>query len=377
MVAKLGSLSKSPLSTLLGPIRDWRKGNAVQYRLNDILFILISGVVSGCDNFVDISDFYEDHEDWFLGYVSLEKGRIPSHDTYRRICMKLKPKYFSRIMQRWLKLSLAEAVVDQINIDGKCLRGARNLSKGERALYMVSAWASNLGLTLAMEKVEEKTNEIKAIPDLLDGLDISGAIVSIDAMGTQKDIAAKIREGGGHYLLALKGNQSNLEQDVKELFGRLGNHSHLKSYTHQSLDKGHGRVEIRKATVIDDLLLIREVEQWKDLNCVIRIEAETWLGEEKRTDNRYYISSLSPDPEKINLAVRNHWKIENSAHWVLDVIFEEDKSTLKTDHAPENLAFIRRIALNLLKIEKSNISIRRKRKRAARKLKFLENILFG
>lgn len=377
MVAKLGSLSKSPISTLLGPIPDWRKGNALQYRLNDLLFIMICGVVSGCDNFVDISDFYEDHQDWFVGYVSLEKGQVPSHDTFRRICMSLKPKYFSRLMQRWLKLSLPGMVVDQINIDGKCLRGARNLSKGERALYMVSAWASKVGLTLAMEKVEEKTNEITAIPDLLDGLDIRGAIVSIDAMGTQKDIATKIRQGGGHYLLALKGNQENLEQDVKELFGRLAPHSQLKSYTHQSLDKGHGRAEIRIATVIDDLLLIRDRELWKDLNCVIRIEAETWIGELKRTDTRYYISSLPPEPEKINLAVRNHWQIENAAHWVLDVIFEEDKSSLKTDHAPENFAFIRRIALNLLKIEKSNISLRRKRKRAARKLNFLENILFS
>jgi len=377
MVAKLGSLDKSPLSSLLGPIPDWRKGNAVQYQLNDLLFILICSVVSGCDNFVDISDFYEDHEDWFLSYVSLEKGKRPSHDTFRRICMKLKPKYFSRIMQRWLKLSLPGIVVDQINIDGKCLRGARNLSKGERALYMVSAWASEQGLTLAMEKVEEKSNEITAIPDLLDGLDIRGSIVSIDAMGTQKEIAAKIREGGGHYLLALKGNQSNLAKDVEELFSRLGPRSHLKSYSHQSLDKGHGRAEIRTATVLDELLLLRDTHLWKDLNCVVRVEAETWIGEKKRTDTRYYISSLPPDPEKINLAVRNHWKIENSAHWVLDVIFEEDNATIKSDHAPENMAFVRRIALNLLKIEDSNISLRRKRKRAARKLKFLEKILFN
>lgn len=377
MVALSGSLTSVPLSSLLGPIEDWRKGNALQYRLNDLIFIAISGVVGGCENYVEIADFYEDHQDWFLDYVSLKPGHLPSHDTFRRIFMALKPRYLAELMEKWLRTTLPAYFSQQINIDGKCLRGARNLSAGERALYMVSAWASDLGLTLAMEKVEEKSNEITAIPELLKGLELEGSLVSIDAMGTPKEIAAQIREAKGDYLLALKGNHSNLASDVKELFSRLGPQTPLKSYTHEQVDKGHGRVSIRKATVIEDLLMLRDVEAWKDLRAVVRIEVETWEKDKKRTETRYYLTSLPPEAERINLAVRNHWQIENAAHWVLDVIFQEDGSTIKKGHGPENMAFLRRIALNLLKREPSKLSINRKRKKAARNLAFLEKILFA
>lgn len=377
MVVPGSSLDKVSLPSLLGHIEDWRKGNALRYELNDLIFIAISAVVGGCESYVEIADFYEDHESWFSDYVSLERGEVPSHDTYRRVLMKLKPAYLAKLMKKWLVATLPPYLTQQINIDGKCLRGARNLSRGERALYMVSAWASEIGLTLAMKKVEEKSNEITAIPELLNGLELAGSLVSIDAMGTQKEIAAQIREAKGDYLLALKGNHSNLASDVAELFTRLGPHTMLKSYTHETVDKGHGRISIRKATVIENLLMIRDTEEWKDLRTVVRIEAQTWEKGQKRTETRYYISSLAPDAPRINLAVQNHWQIENAAHWVLDVTFQEDNSTIKKEHGPENMAFLRRIALNLLKIEPSTLSINRKRKKAARNLAFLEKILFG
>jgi predicted transposase YbfD/YdcC len=268
-----------------------------------------------------------------------------------------------------------------VNIDGKQLRGSYDTETEKAAIYMVSAWANANNMVLGQVKVDEKSNEITAIPRLLDILDLKGALVTIDAMGTQREIAAQIREAGADYLLALKGNQGETHRQVKDAFeifeaGKKGN-------LDQEIDLGHGRIETRNCFVVEakDWLLEEDFLKWKDLKSIIKVDTKFEYRNGKKKgqisqETRYYISSLEQDAQKINNAVRGHWGIETKLHWVLDVAFNEDQSRVRIGHAPENFALLRHIALNKLKNEKSlKRGIKGKRKKAGWDEEYLIRVL--
>jgi len=316
--------------------------------LEDIIFITIAAVICGADDWNDIENYGKAKLPWLSKYLKLPNG-IPSHDTFNRFFSALDPKQMENAFLQWVsevaKLSKGEVV----SIDGKSLRATKS-KDGKRIVHMVSAWASANKLSLGQVKVEEKSNEITAIPRLLEVLALSGCIVTIDAMGCQTDIAAKIKEKGADYILAVKGNQGRLEEDARRVVSRTV----AASETTQS-ERGHGRVETRKCSVYYDLGLMETAGRWAGLGSVIKIESTRYVEATGKLEQetRLYISSLKQDADAMAGHIRAHWGIENSLHWVLDVAFGEDASRKRAGHAAHNYAILNRIALNLIKHEQS------------------------
>ena len=350
-------------------ITDPRIERSKKHKLIDILTITICGVICGADGWVDIAMFGEAKKDWFEGFLELPNG-IPSHDTFGDVFSRIDPGQFSECFIEWVR-AVSELTKGQvIAIDGKTLRRSHDRSAGKEAIHMVSAWSSANGLVLGQVKTDEKSNEISAIPELLKLLEISGCIVSIDAMGCQREIAKAIVDKGADYVLSLKQNQGNLYEDVKELFDGAFEFGFedIDYDTYETVEKGHGRIETRRCWAISDpqgLSYIRSLSEWKNLNSVAMVKAERRIGDSVSVEKRYYISSLKGDARQLLWAIRGHWGIENSLHWVLDIAFREDESRVRKDNSPENLAVLRHITLNLLKQEKSlKVGINAKRKRA-------------
>jgi predicted transposase YbfD/YdcC len=339
-----------------GDLSDPRIDRTKLHMLLDILVIAICAVIAGADNWEDVEEFGKARLEWFRTFLELPNG-IPSHDTFTRVFARLDPEQFQACFLRWTK-SVSEVIGGQvIAIDGKVLRRSHDKGIGKAAIDMVSAWASANRLVLGQVKVDEKSNEITAIPQLLEALAVSGCIVTIDAMGCQTDIAEQIIEREAEYVLALKENQGHLYEDVEHLFADLED-SQYKAYKfdyEKTVNKDHGRIEIRECWTISDpetLCHLRGFANWKNLTTVSRIRAQRWIGEEKSCQDRYHIASIS-GAKRILWAVRSHWGIENELHWTLDLAFDEDRSRVRKDHGAENLAVLRHIALNLLKQEKT------------------------
>jgi predicted transposase YbfD/YdcC len=339
-----------------GKLSDPRTGNAKQHIFLEIVVIAICAVICGADGWNDIELFGKNKKAWLKTFLELPKG-IPSHDTFGRVFAQIKPEEFQKRFIEWVQ-AIEELTTGQvIAIDGKKLRRSHDNQAGKAAIYMVSAWATQNQLVLGQTKVADKSNEITAIPELLQLLEITGCIVTIDAIGTQTEIASTIVKGGGDYLLSVKENQGHLFEDIQFLFavdvaqGFEREHSYAKT-----VNKGHGRMEIRECWAIDNeayLSLIRKREQWEGLKSIVRIASQRQIGDQIEIQTRYFISSLPADAKKILKCKRSHWKIENQVHWILDIAFREDESRVRKDHAAENLAVLRHIALNLLKKEKT------------------------
>jgi len=338
-------------------LQDPRTGNARQHIFLEIVIIAICAVICGADGWSDVELFGRNKKEWLKTFLELPKG-IPSHDTFGRVFAKIKPDEFQKRFIEWVQAIEKLTAGQVIAVDGKQLRGSHDPEAGKEAIYMISAWATQNQLVLGQAKVAEKSNEIKAIPELLRLLEITGCIVTIDAIGTQTEIAETIVAGGGDYLLAVKANQGHLFEDIQYLFAvDVAQGFEYAQYSYaKTVNKGHGRMETRECWAtekIEYLSLIRQHQHWKGLKSIVRIVSQRQIGENLEVKTRYFISSLPADAKAILKTKRSHWKIENQLHWVLDIAFREDHSRVRKDHAAENLAVLRHMALNLLKNEKT------------------------
>jgi predicted transposase YbfD/YdcC len=339
--------------------------------LDDIIFIAIASVICGADGWNDMEEFGKSKEGWLRSFLQLPNG-IPTHDTFNRLFSALNPEELEKCFVEWTRSVVHLCEHEVIAIDGKSMCGTRDASN-KSIVHMVSAWADRNHIVLGQVKVDEKSNEITALPRLLDLLVIKGCIVTIDAMGCQKDIASKVIEKEADYLLALKGNQGNLLEQVEDSFRFLPVVS-----VDEQLDAGHGRVETHRCSVISDLSMIEAKDEWAALRSLVKIESERYIKSTGKTEKetRLYISSLPADAKLINQSVRAHWSVENSLHWVLDVGFNEDASRKRTGFAAQNYSLISRIALNLLKNDKTTkVGVRGKRLKAGWDNRFLIKLI--
>ncbi len=373
-----------PLTRHFLGVTDPRREHNKAHKLIDIIMIAICAVIAGADDWVAVEEFGREKFDWFASFLELP-GAIPSHDTFGRVFALINPKQFQQAFSGWMQSVVRLTKGQVIAVDGKTNRrthggkaeGSDSLTK---ALHLVSAFATANGVALAQVATNQKSNEITAIPELLKLLDISGCLITADAMGCQSDIAADIVARGGDYLLAVKGNQRLLHRDIKALFADVA----VPRDTNVSTDKGHGRIDHRTCEVITGSVVVerlRHKNNWAGLQTVVKVTAErtvTNTGEtHTATESRYYICSLQePSAKRMQQAVRQHWGVENGLHWTIDMDFREDDSRIRTGHAPANMAVLRHIALNLIRGDKTRrIGVKNSRMKAAWSMTYLELLL--
>lgn len=344
-------------------IRDPRIDRSKLYKLEDILVMAVCALLCGCDNFVEIADFCESRTEWFKALLGLEHG-VPSHDTFGDVFAAISPKQFEDCFLQWIREAIGTENGEVIAIDGKTLRRSQDASRGKKAIHLVSAWSGRLGVAFGQVKVDDKSNEITAIPELLKRLALKGCIVSIDAMGTQTDIAKALIDAEADYILALKGNQGTLHEDVREYFA-YAQQKGFKNIAHDQasqIEKDHGRIETRTVYAIDHIAWLNERHAWPGLRSIVMIDARREIKGKISTEKRFFISSLPANAEHQGKIIRQHWGIENELHWSLDVTFKEDDSRVRAGYAAENFAILRRIAMAILKQDTTTKkSLRRKR----------------
>ncbi len=361
-------------------LEDPRAEHLTDHKLIDIIMIAICAVICGAETWTDIELFGNERFDWLRQFLELENG-IPSHDTFGRVFAGIDAEQFQVCFASWVQAVFHATKGQVIAVDGKQARRSHDRTNGKHAIHVISAWATANHLVLGQRKVDEKSNEITAIPELLRLLDVSGCIVTIDAMGCQTEIAEQIIDQEADYVLTVKENQGHLYEDI-DLFFQLAHQNDFQkiNYTFdRTVNKGHGRIETRQCWAIsgeDSLQFLRDHEQWKGLRTIAKVNSQRQVESKITIETRYYISSLPNDAKKILQAARSHWGVENSLHWVLDVAMGEDDSRIRKDNAPENMAALRRIALNLLKQEKTlKRGIQGKRLKAALSPDYLLKVL--
>lgn len=365
------------IETHFGNLRDPRALHSILHKLIDILIITICAVISGADDFVAIAEYGKEKQEWLKTFLELANG-IPSVDTFERLFARLKPEELQKSFINWMEAVHECTDGELINIDGKTLRGAKEAGNSRSLIHMVSVWSASQHLVLGQKKVGEKSNEITAIPALLKMLAIRGSVVSIDAMGCQTEIANTIIEQGADYVLALKGNQGNLHDDVRELFKSASeqNFKNIEHQFHETVEKGHGRIETRRYWTMGNTEYLIGAEKWQDLKSIGMVESERIINGSISTEQRYYLLSFETDVLRFSKSVRNHWSIENQLHWILDVGFDEDVSQACRGYTAENLAVIRHIGLNLLsRDKKSKVGVKTKRLKAGWNNNYLKAIL--
>jgi predicted transposase YbfD/YdcC len=344
-------MSNSPIASLskhFENLTDPRAEHSIDHLLIDIVIITICAVICGANNWVEIENYGHAKKEWLETFLELPHG-IPSHDTLMRLFARLKPNELQQCFLSWIEAVTNITKGQVIAIDGKTLRSA--LERGQKgAIHMVSAWATKNRLVLGQRKVSAKSNEITAIPELLKILTIEGSLVSIDAMGCQKEIAQTIIEQEGDYVLALKKNHPNLYQDVVQLFqfAHQQEWKGIEHQFHQTINKDHGRLEIRRHWTMGQTEYLYGAEQWKGLQSIGMVESERRVKDKITVEQRYYLMSIESDGQRFAQAVRSHWGIENQLHWVLDVGFQEDSLKGCLGYSAENLAVVRHLAVNLL-----------------------------
>jgi predicted transposase YbfD/YdcC len=358
------------------PLRDPRRRHLRKHLLMDIVVIALCAVIAGANDWQQVVAFARARRDWLSTFLRLPHG-IPSHDTFERVFDRLDPSAFAACFQRWIEALAARLQLRHIAIDGKTLRGSGNGPKGWKALHLVSAWATDCRLSLGQVAVDDKSNEITAIPQLLQLLDLHGALVTIDAMGCQREIAKTVVDGGGDYVFTVKDNQPHLLEDISACVSRMleAEGDDAKYETWETEERGHGREEARLYLTVTDPQGIRNQEAWAGLS-VIGMCVRTRVVQGKRSQElHYFMGSRRMSARAYGEALRGHWGIENNLHWQLDVTFAEDDSRVKRRHGAENLALLRRLALTLLQRHGGKESMACKRYMATLDTAFLEEIL--
>lgn len=357
---------------------DLRVSGRCEYRLIDLIIIAVCASITGANSWVEVEEFAKTHQVWLQQFMELGDN-IPSHDTFGRVFALLNAAVFHRCFAQWVRAVFPFNRGQTIAIDGKTSRRSGAVGIGKEALHTVSAWASENGMVLGQVATDAKSNEITAIPQLLELLDVRGCIVTLDAMGTQKKIAKQIRQQEADYVLALKENQGRLYDMVRDVFsyGDRIAFAQMKVQTCQTVNKSHGRIEVRRCHALSDprLLATFQDEGWTDLTSVCRLQRERRFPDRVETETVYFISSLPNDAVRLLSATRSHWSVENQLHWLLDVQFREDDARIRAGDAAENMAVLRHMSLNILKRDTSKGSLRIKRYRAAMNTAFLESLL--
>lgn len=373
--------NKKPISLVVSfqDLPDPRVKGRCDHKLIDIIVIAVCAVIAGAENWVDVADFGEAKQDWLSAFLELPAG-IPSHDTFGRFFAALDAEAFQTAFMRWVEGVFHVSRGQVIAIDGKTVRRSHDRSIGKDAIHMVNAWATHTGIALGQWKTDAKSNEITAIPLLLRQLNVAGCIVTVDAMGAQTKIAQAIRDEKADYVLRVKDNQGKLHQDIQDWFAYADKvkFADMQHGYAETVNKDHGRIEIRRCWAISDPLAfdyIRNYDGWTDLRSIVRVQRERRIADKIELETAYYISSLAAHAEQLLTATRYHWAVENSLHWVLDVIFREDDARVRVGHAAHNMAILRQLALNALKKPNFKESIRRRRNKAALDITYLEKIL--
>lgn len=353
-------MTREPLRSFaasFASLPDPRMDRTRKHNLLDIMTISMFAVLCGADSFTEIEAYGQSKEQWLRGFLVLPNG-IPSHDTFGRVFSLLDPQRFGACLLDWVQQSIGLVTAQQIAFDGKTLRRSHDRGNGKAALHLISAWATESGISLGQLKVAGHENEIVALPALIEQVVMPGAVVTIDAMGCQREIARTIVDRGGEYVLALKANQRELHESVMVLFDdglRRGFTGDTMTYD-CDVDGVHGRVERRECWAVADPAVIDYLDpqnRWPGLQSVVMVKTQRTTGDSVQSETRYYLSSLPADAKRHNTVVRTHWRIENQLHWVLDVVFNEDQSRIRTGYADQNFAALRRWAISLLTNDKS------------------------
>lgn len=360
--------SPRSLASHFAHLADPRSPEKVRHKLLDLVILAVLAALAGADAWTEVESFAEDQEDWLRSFLELPGG-IPSHDTLGRVFSRIDAKSFTECFLSWVQAIRPVLPRDVVALDGKTSRRSFDTATEKSALHMVSAFSHGSGLVLGQRAVDGKSNEITAIPELLKMLDLKGCIVTIDAMGCQKAIAQEIVKAKADYVLALKGNQGLMSEEMAEYF-RWAREEKFRGLPHsyaETTEKDHGRIEIRRVWATEDLDWLPQKKNWKGLKSAVLVESERIVGEKRSLDQRIYISSLpGSDAEGLGAIVRGHWSIENRLHWVLDVSLREDQSRIRKGSAPEAAAILRHIVLNLLRMDPNpRGSIKSRRIRAA------------
>ena len=365
--------------TCFEELKDPRLNRRKRHLLMDIIGITVCAVIAGADGWVGVASFGKSKETWLRTFLELPNG-IPSHDTFGRVFSLIDPGAFHECFRSWVQ-AVQNRVQGVIAVDGKTARRSHDRANGKKAIHVVSAWATENYVALGQVKVDDKSNEITAIPELLRMLDLKGCLVTIDAMGCQREIAQTIVDAGADYLLAVKGNQETLAEDVEQEFKHAqgDGFAHMDHQYFETLEKGHGRIEKRQYWFTHDIQGLGTFERWPRLHAMAMCRATRTVNGETSVEDRYFITSATHnDAEKIAAGIRNHWGIENSLHWVLDVAFQEDQSRIRIGYAAQNMAAIRKMAINVLKASTSKKGgIKNKRLQAAWNDDYLEELLMA
>lgn len=359
-------------------LRDPRVERNRLYPLMEILLLVVCAMISSAEGWEAMEEFGNEKLDWLRKFAPFANG-IPSHDRIADVISRLNPKAFQTAFLSWTRAVAGVTDGDVVAVDGKTARGSRDRARGLQALHMVSAWSTRNRLVLGQEATEEKSNEITAIPKLLELLELKGCIVTIDAMGCQTKIAEQIIDQGGDYVLGLKGNQSTLHEEVEDFFetARAGEFAAVEHDYMEETDKDHGRLEVRRYWITEELGTLSETERWKGLRSIGMVERECWIEEHHSIERRFFINSISAQAGRFAEAVRGHWGVENLLHWRLDVVFREDATRIRKGNAPAILTSIRHLCMNLLEQEASKQGLSKKRRKATWNDRYRAKVVFG
>ena len=365
------------IETHFGALKDPRSSSRIEHKLIDILIITICATICGANDWEAIAEYGRTKQDWLKTWLELPSG-IPSPDTFSRVLARIKPTELQKCFMGWMEAVAKVTAGELLNIDGKTLRGAKEAGNSRSLIHMVSVWSASQHLVLGQTKVSEKSNEITAIPPLLEMLAIRGCLVSIDAMGCQTEIAKVIIEQGADYVLALKGNQGDLHNDVAQLFtaARKQNFRNIEHQFHSTVSEGHGRIETRHYWTMGNTEYLIGAHKWLGLKSIGMVESQREMNGKVSIEQRYYILSIESDVQRFATAVRSHWSIENQLHWILDVGFAEDTAQSCSGYSAENLAVILHVGINLLSRDReSKVGVKTRRLKAGWNDNYLKTVL--